>query len=105
MEDIESQKSNPRVMKGLSSLITVVAQCKDRKIFGQAEFNMEVNLEAGTSEKPGASQKPCNMYLTSSWVFSTGQKICPGLACVRLMPEQDRWDWMQRVESILRSLG
>lgn len=56
VEDTESQKSNPRVMKGLSSLKTTAAQYKDIKIVqSQAEFNVEVNLEASTSEKPGAS--------------------------------------------------
>lgn len=72
-------------MKGPCSLTTIMTQCKDRKIFwGQTEFNVEVNLKASTSEKSGASQNQCNIYLTSSWAFSTGQKPCQGLACVRL---------------------
>lgn len=43
-------------MKGLSSLTAAVAQYKDIKIVqSQAQLNVAVNLEASTSENPGAS--------------------------------------------------
>lgn len=73
-------------MNGPTSLTAIVTQCKDIKIvWGQTEFSVEVNLKASPSEKSEASWKQCNIYLTSSWTFSTGQKTYQGLACVKLL--------------------